>query len=544
MEVKNVYRLLIVEDEDWVRERLFKTIDWNDLGISYIDEATNGMEALDKILLSPPDIIITDIRMPLMSGIDLIKEIRQREIASKVVIISGYNEFEYAQKALRLGAIDYLLKPIEDEKIIDCINNCIKQIENENFLSDELNKNKQKIEINKMYERRNFIDNWVSGFYKTDDEILGEMCTVEINFDFSFIACVVIKPDVKTISLEQQTWPSRLIQFTLCNVAHEFFSKLGFCIEVSRNELEVICIIATTKNKLMAESQIKSLAIGIKNMIKKYTNQHITVGIGGFEENLIEIPSSLKEAQRAVSMNKYLGGGNIYDKSLEKFKIEHIDYTNYKLDALINSIHMGNVEVAKESLLRLFNDIELYDLNIKPMKLKIIYMDLFNNIINLGMKNMDESINLFEINYKFFEELSRLQTPFEMYQGLEELLVLIIESKKTNSNCSVRKIMQNILDYIHNNYNKPINLNHISNKFYFNSTYFCKLFKDETGFTFTRYLMKYRIEKAKEMLLSTNYKIYEIAEIVGYEDSQYFNKLFKVEQGITPVQYRENIKCL
>ncbi|MBC7959111.1 MAG: AraC family transcriptional regulator, partial [Vallitaleaceae bacterium] len=435
-----------------------------------------------------------------------------------------------------------ILKPVEDELLIASVERCIHQIEREKQLHEELSKNRLRIERNLFLEKEKFVNNWIRGYFKTEEEILLEIKNLRMQFDYLSLVCIVIKPDHQELSIDQQTWPTRLIEFTISNVAHEFFSKIGFGIEISNNENEVICIIASTKAKAVFERQIRSISKGIKNTILKYTNQPITVGIGGVVEKLNQINTSYKEAKHAVSMNKYLGGGKVFDKSMDKVKFELTDPIKYKLDALLNNIQLGNLQGSRDSLLKLFKDIDLYDRKITPIKLKAIYMDVFNNIINASMIKLDDSINLFEINYKFFEELSRLQTAIEIYQGLEELIILIIEGKQLNNKNKLRSIMRSVIDYIHENYDKSINLNQVANNFYFNATYFCKIFKEETGMPFTKYLMNVRIEKAKELLLQTQYKIYEIGELVGYEDSQYFNKIFKASQGITPIQYRENVR--
>lgn len=201
---------------------------------------------------------------------------------------------------------------------------------------------------------------------------------------------------------------------------------------------------------------------------------------------------------------------------------------------------MGDKEKALSTLNELF--IEVFKEDITPVNLKFIYIDIINSVFKTILETNNSIKDFSDFSIEFFEQLNRLQTVDEIYKWLTDTIIKIIDLHNKFKNSKRRKIIDKAIEYINSHYKEPLTLNCVAEKLYFNSSYFCKIFKEETGKSFTKYLINYRMQKAKELLGDSTLKVYEVGERVGYDDSQYFAKIFKATQGVTPMQYREKIK--
>lgn len=180
-------RLLIAEDELWLRKRLVSTIDWSSYGISEVYEAEDGGEALEIALKEKPDIVITDIRMPELSGIDLMKKLNENSIFSKMIVVSGYDDFEYAQGALRMGAINYLLKPVDEEELLDSVKRCVEELKKEKNKETVFDKQSAASE---MLMEHIYEDLIFETSEKRTEELLQKLSRKEIGFPFQSAAVV------------------------------------------------------------------------------------------------------------------------------------------------------------------------------------------------------------------------------------------------------------------------------------------------------------------------------------------------------------------
>lgn len=180
-------RLLIAEDELWLRKRLVSTIDWPSYGISEVYEAEDGGEALEIALKEKPDIVITDIRMPELSGIDLMKKLNENSIFSKMIVVSGYDDFEYAQGALRMGAINYLLKPVDEEELLDSVKRCVEELKKEKNKETVFDKQSAASE---MLMEHIYEDLIFETSEKRTEELLQKLSRKEIGFPFQSAAVV------------------------------------------------------------------------------------------------------------------------------------------------------------------------------------------------------------------------------------------------------------------------------------------------------------------------------------------------------------------
>lgn len=537
-----MYRLLIVDDEDWIRERLRDTIDWIGMGIEVCGEARDGEEALDITERLLPDIVITDIRMPGLDGLEYIRRLREGNNRTKVIIISGYSDFEYARKAIKLGAFDYLLKPVEDEEIMGIVGKCLEEISSEKK-KDVIVENARKQMMESLpLLKKEFMLKLVDGAFDSDEAILREMEYLELSWYGHNKICFIIELDDNVSKNTSENWDRHLLKFVVSNIARDFVLKLGGG-EIFHTESDrVVCLTFSDVEEKVLTRQVLSVSNGIRKVIRKVTGFSSTIGVGRVCNTLSGISVSYREALEALQYKSYLGSDRIYD-------IRGIDvqrragfYKPADLEILINNIKMGDAKNSLDILDNMFAGLRDGREELCPLDLKLLYMDIMNPVIKLVSDANTAVEDFSSLSIKFMEQLGRLQTVNEFHTWLSDMVLRIIDLLGKHRKNKKRKVIEAAVEYVNDHYIEPITLNSVADRFFLNASYFCKVFKEEVGESFTKYFINLRIQKAKELLKDPTRKIYEIAGMVGYEDVQYFTRIFKSAIGVTPVQYREKVK--
>lgn len=537
-----MYKLLIVDDEDWIRERLRYTIDWSQMGIEVVGEAADGEEALDITSRMLPDVVLTDIRMPGIDGLEYIKRLRDCNIHTKAIIISGFSDFEYAQKAIKLGAFDYILKPVEDEDLTDVVRRCLEEINVEKKKDLLLTNAKDQLEKSLPLLKKEFLINLINGFFKSEKDILDESAYLGVNCHGGNNICFIAELDDTGAQSGGQVWDSHLLQFVMQNIAQDFLNKLGSGESFFLRTGEIICLVFSKTEEQVLARQVLSISNGIRKMTRKITGYSVTIGIGRTCSTPAGIPASYSEAREALQYKAYLGKDRIYD--IRSIDTQHSPgcYKSNDVEILLNTIKMGNKENALSALDNIFKEVHSEDREICPIDLKLLYMDIVNSVFKTILDANASFDDFSDFSLKFFRQLDRLQTVDEFHEWLADTVVKIIDVLGKYRNSKKRKVIEKAVEYVNSHFTESITLNGVADKFFLNASYFCKVFREEMGESFTKYFMNLRIQKAKELLTDPTRKVYEIAGMVGYDDVQYFTKIFKSISGVTPMQYREKIK--
>lgn len=530
-----MYKLLIIDDEAWIRERLVNTIDWNKVGVEVVGEACDGKEALEKVEYLVPDIVITDIRMPCISGLEFISELKKRGSMTKIIIISGYSDFEYAQKAVKFGVNDYMLKPVHNEELLMAVGRCIENIEKEKRVHAVLDNLEKKLADNQPVLKERFYFDLINGYINES--------IVALNLEYFEIKNKGLNHICFLVELDQEMEAGKeayMIQMGIKNIAQEFSCILGECEVVSFQAGEMVIVISSDMEKSELEKQVEIIAYKVKNVVFNLFQKTVTIGIGGACEDIMKISHSFLQSRQALLYKSYLGSDSIYTVDSENLHLTATFNHRYSIDQITNAVNNASHTEALEMLGNLIKDIALEVMH--PIDLKVMYVDVVFSIIRSTFEynNMKREIPVFD--FEFFNQINEIDNidDFEscLKQRIETMIDYLEKSRKGNK----RKIVQMALDFINEHFNEQITLANISEVVLLNPSYFCKIFKSETGDSFTKYLMNYRIDKAVELMGDPTLKIYEIAEQVGYNDVQYFTKIFKSIKGVTPTQYRDKVR--
>lgn len=527
-------KLLLVDDEQPILDGLKVLIDWEKHGIGRVEFAGNGQEALDKALKLLPDIVLTDIRMPVMSGLELIKLLKAKLPKAKYIILSGYQEFEYAKEAMRFGALGYLLKPVDENELADLLKSAVEACLLDSRQRDNLASLNKKLNESSAYIRNKILFSIavgdVSEFNAVRDKL--EYCNIGKLPDR--YVCIVI--DLEHIG-EKYVFSANdtdLIRFAAANITDEIINgkSSGQVFYPADSQISALFEVKEGMDYLI-EPTLRDILARVKDFIKIPA----TIGVSNIHTGFNGIAPSFREARSALKYKLLAEKGRILnykDVVIEGIKAFNITVKIEK--KLVNCILCGDTESISGMVHELFSEFRENRTNPDDIAAECREMLLL----------VKHSVNITGNIMGIISDLcKRFRAEANNYtvDGLKNYLISVLEEaalEVSKSNYSgTRELITQIKEYISKNYPSQITLNTISEKFYFNSSYVSRLFKKELTENFIDYLTGIRIEEAKKLLAGTDLKVYEISERIGYNNSKYFTQLFEKMQGMSPRKYRE-----
>lgn len=502
-----MYKILIADDEKNIRLGIQAMINREFPNTFETTLAADGQEALD-MLNDDVDILITDIKMPRLDGIQLIKALQEKEKQPSIVILSGYDDFRYAKEAIKHRVKDYLLKPVNRNELFNALNNIIKELESSNKMTyqhiDEyrasqlnyilLNPNLQTSDIDILYKKMQmeaYNDDYYVGIVNTGNKIEGEIILNLIN---------------QRLGREQSEGS------TIC-----FLDK---------DELTVV---------ITPDKEIFSL---LMDQLGKDRYLFVYIGISEKAEDIREIKKFYEQAKQSLKYHFLFPRNKVfsYDTIKEKRTVSEVPVDNIR--KIFNMLGTDREKEIKSHLLQVL-DYETISNN------DIIYLESLSEKINsiifesFFSKLGEESMETFKLFNKI-RNMYNFDNFHEYFQALEDLLMRLHEyNKQIKSVYSEQKYMDKAIAFIRENYYKDLNLAVVSNYISLNYSYFSHMFKEYTGQNFVDYLKMVRIEKSRELLRETDQKVFEISEKVGYKNPKQFARVFREIEGVSPKEYRE-----
>jgi|GEM_PF-921847 len=513
-----MHSILIVDDEDIIcrgLKALIERISFN--WVRDINFITNPYYLYNAIKKNNPDIIMTDIKMPGKSGLDIIKESSAMDNAIKYIVLSGYNDFEYVKDAFKLGAVDYLLKPVSKEELKDVLEKTARIIDNE--------KEKQVEEENKLkaYKRltlENNLNKIIMGTYDLNGDSIENLL---FSFKFRNFAVGLIN----VLDLSTKNTPTSTMLSTLEDSELLFDDLYYYTFLDASNDIVVLFNLKDSTNN---DSIIRSFG----KILNKLANMSITecfAGLGQIVQNLNDIHLSYKQARHALRY-KIVHGAN---KIIEYNKINTIKREKKKFDvyfAKFNQYLLSYDAIkANEMIDILFSQDNMNDMSLEDMKKT--YDSILHNINNILL---GQGISDYNVEYNDFYNFNHM-SDIRIYLKTEivDAISLMKNSHNNKSICDKAK------KYIHDNISRDIDMVMVSNMVSVSYSHFSKIFKDETGMTFSEYILKVKMEKAMEMLSDNTNKIQDIAVAVGYNNAKNFTRAFKNYFGFPPMHYKNRV---
>lgn len=515
-------KVLVVDDEKFIRLGIKTMLERKPESHYEITLCSNGVEALELINNEKFDIVITDIRMPEMDGITFIQNIQNKAFKPAILILSGYDDFDYAVEALRCGAKNYLLKPIQREDLYASFDKVESEIDKSYELADRESLISSNIEdfiedeLNYIFLKENISEN----------EIISIGNRIQLNIlNEEYYLGLLVKPDM---GINSKTY----------NLKNEINSKLE---EYRVNAKDRHIIIFDNDFGLVIIANDFGVFTYIQEKYAKDNFFRLNIGVSCKAFNIVEIRKTFNQALDALKYRifSYNYGTTLVSYSSVSEKKKDYIIPLDSIEKLGNMIGTDREKEIEKSISELLNENKIRELNIS-------YFEIINKKINevildkVKVKFTFEDENVL-MKFERFNNIYNFKSFKEYFHELKEFIVYISEYIRTiNEIYGDRKNIDRAIEYINNNYHKDLNLAIVSNVVSLNYSYFSQLFKEQTGENFVSYLKKLRISRAKDLLMSDEYKIYEIAKKVGYEDSKRFAKIFRSITGVSPVEYRDS----
>lgn len=528
-----MYRVFLVEDEVLVREAIRDIIDWKSAGFDFVGEASDGEQALPLIAATKPDILITDIKMPFMNGLELSREVKRLMPWVKIIIVSGHDEFDYTREAISISVDEYLLKPISSCDLLEALNQMADSIDRtkEEKEADQILRSGSKENLDMI--RGKFLLDLVSGVMPYDEAIHGGR---SLGLDLVANYYAVILTELSGQGSEgkcaqyQDFLEAESLLDRLAGPSHQFLK--------CKMNLREILFIAMNQDLEALESACHDFVHKIKDEVEKKTACQLSASIGSIKDRLEDLAGSLEDAKTLMEF------GYVFTKS-KMAEIQEAKAASAKNKAMITLDESRLIEYLRyEDEDTIMSKLVTCLHNIKEQELNsIFYTQLFTNIMIAVVRFLGELGEKVEYILPEFGNIDHMvNSIFTIDSFIHFLTILIsrtIECRDNKKKSKYGDVIWKAKYYIDNNYtDSKLSLSRVADHVNMSSSHLSTIFSQEIEMTFIEYLTHVRITKAKEQLATTNLKSSEIAYRIGYNDHHYFSHVFKKVTGMRPTDYR------
>ncbi|MFD1953258.1 response regulator [Paenibacillus thailandensis] len=529
------YKAVLVDDEPIILRSLEAAIPWRELGIDIAGQARNGEEALKLFREAKPDIVVSDIRMPSIDGIALMGEVMKSRPNLIFIVISGYGEFDYAREAIRQGAFDYLLKPIDHDELTEMIRKAVRRLDKDRQAKEETEKLMHSVQALSLLARERMFAELIEG----NQRPLQHLRWLESGMLEQPYYMAVVRLDHYSAMNKQWTpEEKRLWLFAVRNILEEWSATHDGLAAFPFHSGEWIVLFPDA-----AAAAKRQLGEDIVYLIKRYSKLSCSVGISRGVQGIDRLNDAYQSACAAFYQRFYSGQeGAFLDEGpatpghdgdgdggsrprLKRFE-----------QSLIECIRTLDIPRTHAVLDEMRTELEAMAAPKELVRRFIVEMAVV-------ARREFEHLNL-KIEHSADDLLQRLEDASTFRMAIGELggalAGWIEEVVAGNRHEDAAAAIEKARNYIDNRYHNDLGIDEVSEFVGLSAGHFCTLFKQITGYTFLEYVTHCRMEKAKYILKNTDVKVYQLAPLVGYQDPKYFTQVFKKITGMTPTEYREN----
>jgi len=525
-----VYRVLIVEDEVLVRLGLKNSLPWNEYEMTVIADASNGNEAWDIYLREAPDLIITDLKMPIMSGMELIEKIREKDKQTKIVILTCLEEFELVRKALSFGVSDYIPKlTMTTKEIEQLLGKIRKELQEKSFSS------RKSAYIDPDRIKENLIKDYMFRNRYTEQEFARMAQQSGLRFNHRrTVLCVMEIDHFSHLQAKYKDDKGSLIRMSMLNLLEEILDGYyrGDVVHDSGSKYLLLLSFEDMNSRVDINSTLSIIIEHIQKVMKTYFNTSGTFAVSSMQEGYSSLKRQYAECSELLEFKFFRGlGGIIFfgekrpvllPETVEKLQALPLKYRS------LGESYMQNLQKRIDHFL---TNKDYSRSRVQNIFIQWLQWPTFEGSL-LEPSDYEWMLNC-------FERLEYCETMDEMV-GLFDTFLHKSEQILSNQRKFSREV-KNTITYIREHYEREISLQELAENTNMSANYLSSLFKRETDYAITEYINRYRIEHAKRMLLETNLKSYEVAEKIGFADHGYFSRMFKKMTGTSPTEYKKQL---
>lgn len=538
-----MFQVVIIDDEPIIRKGIRNVIHWQEFGCEVGGEADDGQSGRELIEKIHPDIIITDIKMPEVDGLMMIGRVREIVPDSKIIILTGYRNFDYARTAVKLGAFDYLMKPTKIDELSAVIRRAVEELRSKTARRDELGRLREQYEKSKPLVRERLLYNLLYGFYSNGEEAAREAERLNLRTD-RYVLGLVENEAPRADAEPEGKDEAHLYQFGILSTLEEALSERFRVAGISLGSRLSAFLLAPKGDEELDNTVISEKCLYLQQMIHNCFGFTVSIAVSSQGSGTGELPGKLHECQEALEHKFYLGNNSIifYHDLDTFFQYSDCTFLLERQKQLLDNIKAGNVHAIAENTAAIFECIngltgigKDYVRNFYFNTITMIHsMKISLPIDTLRKQNDGPLVSLYGL-------IEKCDSVADLNGLLENIAMSVADKVRDYNDNNMKLLMRKAVDYINAHYSEDVTLNQVAEHIYVSSFYISRMFKKELGINFVDYLNELRINKAKELLSDARYKTYEVAEAVGISNAHYFSKLFRKYAGMTASEYRESL---
>lgn len=533
-----LYRIMLVDDEEEVRKGIIRKIEWERLGFQVVGDAENGEDALEKVELLEPDVIMTDIRMPYMDGLTLCAKLRQKYPSIKILIFSGYDDFEYAQQAIKLNVTEYILKPVNVEELTEILNRVRDNLDEEIEQRRNVNLLRENYRSSLPILRELFLNSLVCGS-AGGGEVEQRLKEYEVDILDArkwIVAVVDIEPedmaDHSQLSIHKE---QELIPISVRKLIED--NLKDYCrLAIFNSPAGITAILAVDEDN--TQTGLIDLLGDVCKEAQRILEVTITIGIGHNCTELQRLSYSYQTAVDALGYKAIVGTG----KTIYINDVEPVNRGKLQLEArdeadLMEAVKFGPREKIEATVRAIVGRME--DVKVHARQYQIYMLSIVSCMTRLMQRyDLDPEV-MFGSREAYAELLAVSRRREDFAETVLQASFRMNEELNRERDNTTRKVILDAMQYIQDHYQDPdLSVEMMCRQLHMSPAYFSTMFKKVTGKSYVAYLTEVRLDKAVELLNTTSDKTYVIAQKVGYQEQNYFSYVFKKRFGVSPTRYR------
>ncbi len=530
------YRVLLADDEEEIRAGISRKIDWVSLGFALVGEAGNGEEALEVAEQLHPDVVLTDIKMPFMDGLELCRRLRQSLPAAKLVVFSGFDDFEYARQAVGMGVSEYILKPINAAELTQVLSKLGEQLDKQRLERRDMETLRRRDEESLPVLRELFYTRLLSG-QLAPEQVQDRAARYEIELPPGLWTAALLHADASGESCDAGR--DELLLLSVQSFLEEHFSLEGCAARVVLCG-DTVALLVQLRDRdrlypLLEELERLSL------LSRSYLGVPLAAGVGLPCQGPEELHRSVEGARSALDYRALMGGGRvIYIGDLEPQDSAVLSFEEEDQRALSAAIKLGTLEQVEQVVRGLTERLSQTGLSLS--KCHLFLLEVVTCLVRLARAGEVGVEEVFGANFTGAVSISDFSSLEELGRWLRERCSRLHDLLGRQRSDSAWRLVENAKEYIAGHYtNEQLSVEALCSHIHLSPTYFSTLFKREVGMSFTAYVTQVRMDEAVRLLRETDEKTYRIAQQIGYSDPNYFSYVFKRHFGLSPSKFRAGL---
>ncbi len=537
-------RVVIIDDEVLARVGIKSMMDWAELGCEVVGDADNGESGLELIRKLKPDIVITDIKMPVMDGLELMERVKRENRHIKFIVLSSYDEFQLVKQAMKMGTEEYLIKlDLNPQLLASTVKTVIDKISAEVMEKNEQNRLEMYLRRDKRALTEEFFKKLIGKLIPSKNDLYDTVKHLGIELWEERLYCAVVSvKDIRNRDRYAKKEDMELFDFYVMNITEEitndYFS--GYTVRTDTDQFTIVFSVKEPMDRKLYRETVEKMGKRLIEMLNQYVGIAVSIGISNAHSGFFDLNQAYHEGVKAVDHSFFVGAGQVIffsDLSGKLEKESHIRVQSYRAE-MAKALEMQDISAIERVFDRVIEVFKSGGIN-RGQAYDLCYQTAYMVSDTVDFEGNEPGKPL-DAGKSLYETITGNNTLPEMMKWMENLKNTVCTALSTKGDLDPNvRLVAAAKKYIHENYKKDLTLNDVAAVLNISHCYFSTIFKNIAGINFIDYVTNVKMSEAKKILLESDCKVYEVAKMLGYENAYYFSRVFKKVTGMTPSEFIE-----